>query len=149
MKMVKLLAFLLLICTVLISCDQPKSTILTSLKNQNVVIASGINFETGKAVVFSPFTEKEVKACDSSDASDQNGKQGCGIEIVEGDNSATILNAIASSREVIAGKIKKNGKEIPARFFVTVIALHEGSMCGTVYHGGRQYYCCNGVCTAK
>lgn len=147
MKILKLLAVTILMGIVLISCNSPESTLLTSLKTQNVVISNGVNFETGQPVVFSPFLINQVNACRSFRAGNKKSLEGCDIEIVDNDNSGPILDAIKISRSFIKGEIRKNGEVKPARFFVTVTALYEGSKCGTVWMGGQKYYCCNTGCT--
>lgn len=153
-KVIKILALPLLLCVLLISCDRDKPTqsttidlakaLLSSLVKQNVILAGGINFATGKPVVFSPKTGMEIKPL--STYSDSN-KRINPIEIVEGDNSMAINNAIASTRQVINGQIKKDGKVIPARIFVTVDILFKGSNCDYRAVGGEWFICCDDICT--
>jgi len=149
-------AVIFLVAFALMSCDKdsnatldatlPTSTIY-GLIEQNVVLTSGINFETGKPVVFNPLTGQEVRACiDTATYSvkqpSKDGRLECNIKETELTAPPAVLDAIKSSREIINGSFKKNGKEIPARFIVSVTALFEGSMCVTHWSGGNEFEDC-------
>jgi hypothetical protein len=114
------------------------------------VLATGINFLTGKSIVIDPITGEEVTSCTStSGASGANG--GCKTQInIDTSFNPELANIVSSSGRIINGVIRKNGKDIPARFVTTVTALYEGSECTTLIVGGNQYEHCitdEGGCT--
>jgi hypothetical protein len=129
--------------------------LLENLQKQNVQIGSGTNFDTGEPVVFNPVTGKEVKPCKTSGTENTYAKsepihqKGCGIELVDGEETDFIKSAVKNSSKQINGKIRRDGKEIDARFFVDITVLYKGSNCGTIWKHGKEYYCCHGKCTAE
>ncbi len=154
MKLIKELSIITLVSIFLVSCDAPESPLLTSLRNHNVVIGSGFNAKNREHVVFSPLNGTEVKPCRLPPTTKNTNVQapihpkGCGLEIVEGVNSELIKNAIKASENLnIPAEIIINGVKKQADFKVTVTALYKGSLCGTIYHGGLEYYCCNNTCS--
>lgn len=149
-------ALLMFMSSLLISCD--KSQPIPNLLNQHVVLADGVNFDSGELVVLDPFTGKLVQPCeksmikennppaqagayqsDSSKTEKQNNPK-CDSQVI--DPSASLQSALNSSDKVIEGTILKNGKKIPTRFVITVRALFEGSYCQTTFGSGQQYEQC-------
>lgn len=140
----------------LIACDKNSNAGLdaaspTSLESelveQNVILTSGINFDTNEAVVFNPFTGQLSKPCQekpSYSTKEQSKKEQPECTVKEPDivAPAPVLDAIKNSREIFKGTIKRDGKEIPARFAIGVTALFEGSMCITHWLGGNEYQDC-------
>lgn len=139
---------------------------IASFIGQNAVLANGYNFDTAKPIVVDPITSITLSACHKTKINRSGNKSGykvnvptqdnssefigvndfnldCGTEIV---NPAPFLNeALKNSQNVIKGTIKKDGKEIPARFLISVTALYEGSNCVTYFSGGEQYESCESV----
>jgi hypothetical protein len=133
----------------------------------NVLLVSGIDFKTGKSFVINPITGKEQQPCRqeaiivNTDKPSQPTyrKEGlknekisnattkpqhsdeCNIKIVN--PSPELANAIQSSEKIIDGTVRKGGKDIPARFVVSITALYPGSNCATYYSGGKEYKYCS------
>lgn len=116
---------------------------------QNVVLVSGVDYETGRLFAYDPISAETIMACNSisTDAKrkQQMSKQECLINDYEIRAPESVLDAIKTSQETIDGSVIKDGKEIPARFVVTVSALYEGSLCVTEWSGGAQYENCTNV----
>jgi hypothetical protein len=112
---------------------------ISNLFGKNIVLVTGVDFQTGKSVVLNPVTGEAVSSCDSPGT-----KVGCTTRIINSDSqfSPELNNAINSSQKLIFGVINKNGKNIPARFVVTVTALYEGSNCATYISAGHQWEFC-------
>ncbi|SJM95573.1 hypothetical protein [Crenothrix polyspora] len=115
---------------------------ISNLFGKNIVLVTGVDFQTGKSVVLNPITGEAVTACDS-----QSTKAGCTTQLISSDPQISnpnpeLTSAINSSQKIIFGVINKNGKNIPARFVVTVTALYEGSNCATYISAGSQWESC-------
>jgi hypothetical protein len=143
--------------------EEASKDMIPSFFGKNVVLATGIDFQTGKPVVLNPMTGEQQKPCNSGTVivnSDKNPRQAlrqhatvkagadvasnesdCNTQIV--DPSSELLNALSSSDKIINGTIRKNGKDVPARFVVSVAALYEGSNCVTYISGGKEYDICS------
>lgn len=155
-KIIFQIAITLFVSALLVSCVCDKKAI-TSLTKQRVILASGVNFDTDKFVVINSIDGKEVQPCANTIITQNNdstaqgspqsnqsdsGKQKdppCDNQIVE--PSAELLNAL-NFKNPMQGTILKNGKKIKARFFVSVEALYEGSICDTKYLSGAAYTKC-------
>lgn len=151
-KLILQIVIPLFVSTLLIACDR-----VTSLTKQNVVLASGVNFKNDKFVVISPKNGKQVQSCAKTIIIEKNNptaqgsyqlnpsttgaqtNQGCDNQIFE--PSQALLNALRVNNP-IEGVILKDGKQIKARFFVSVEALYEGSYCTTYYLNGNAYTHC-------
>lgn len=130
----------------------------------NVTTSSGIDFETGKPVLLSPLTGKEIKSCGginidtntegygikmekkelmkhTKEAKQEN--QGCKTQVVN--PTPELLNLINSTRSIINGTINKDNKDIRARFSIQITAQYEGSECETFYSDGVQYELCTSL----
>jgi len=143
-KFIKQALISLSVCT-LMACSEESvdDATVPSLVEQNVVLSSGINFDNGETVVFNPLTGEIIKPCKENAANakkyDKQGQQECKINESDIVAPAPVLDAIKNSREIIKGYIKKDGKEIPARFSISVSVIYEGSMCITYWSGGNEY----------
>lgn len=140
---------------------------IPSFFGKNIVLATGVDFQTGKTIALDPITGTEVKPCKSPRLIVNTGKytqqtirqlrsskkvganapsnqEDCNTQIVNPDQGLT--NAIMSSEKTIDGTVRKNmnGKDIdiPAKFIVTVTALYPGSDCVTQISAGSQYESC-------
>ena len=112
---------------------------------KNVVLATGIDYRTGKPVVLNPISGEAVKSCYSLNTQSNNT---CKAQLLS-DGALwvgvpqEIASALDMSNKVFEGTIQKNGKNIPARFLVSVSALYQGSMCHTYISGGEQWETCS------
>lgn len=163
-----LVGFLLVSCTE--TPSKPMSTDLIGIPEfftKNVILATGIDFDTGKPLVLNPITGELQQPCESEILvinTNKNTQKGlrqqrllgktspykanaptrpsdCNTQIV--DPNQELANAISNSEKIIYGTIRKNGKDIPARFVVSVTALYEGSDCATYIQNGKQYTFCS------
>jgi hypothetical protein len=149
-KRLKLTGILIVLGGLLVLCGAatlPKPVessinLIANLFGKNVVLATGINFLTGKSIVLNPITGEEVTSCNSKSVTPSvNG--GCTTQInVDTSLDPELATVISSSEKIINGVIRKNGKDIPARFITTVTAVYEGSECTTLIVGGNQYEHC-------
>ncbi|MGZ0080019.1 hypothetical protein [Methylomonas sp. YC3] len=137
----------------LTSCGKTDQPILSLLK-KTVVIAEGVNAKTDEFVVINPLdskllppcgkttlpteNEKDVKAHEEESKRSQNKSSDCQTTIAKVNDE--VLNAI-KIQAPIEGVILKNGKEIPAKFFVSVKAVYDDP-CTTIYANGYQYQQC-------
>jgi hypothetical protein len=124
---------------------------------RNVIMTSGIAFNTAKSITLDPISGEQINPCGTNDdvfitqkflraigrhihaipdSADKGAKPCTKTQIV--DANVTLVAAIKSSEKPILGTVRVNGKEKPARFVVTVTALHEGSHCTTTYSEGVQ-----------
>lgn len=164
-KIILQIVITLFVSALLISCECDNKVVpsltkqsVPSLTNQTVILASGVNFKTNKFVVINSIDGKEVQSCANTIIKQNNdttaqgstqpnqsgmGKkqndQPCDNQIVE--PSEVLLNVL-NIKDPIEGTIFKNGKNIKARFFVSVEALYEGSICNTKYLSGAAYTRC-------
>ena len=157
MKKTYIALMFLFVISGLISCqptEQPKSEDIGSqpiskLIEKNVVLANGIDFDTGKLVSIDPYTGEEITPCLSGQpATDsKETKQGqqtlssCKAPVMlsgESLNHTFLQDALKSSGQPIMGKVKVNGEEKDARFVITVTALYKGSHCTTTYSAGDE-----------
>lgn len=109
--------------------------VIATFFGNNVILGTGINFETKKPVVLNPLTGEEVAPCGSVD-----GRGNC-MTTIKTDNSE-LAAAIKNSGKIIEGTINKDGKDIAASFIVSVTALYKGSNCITYISAGSQYENC-------
>lgn len=169
---VKPIVFLVSVSVFLVACcanppamveETPKDMIPGFFGN-NVVLVTGIDFKTGQSIVLNPMTGEQQKPCNSDTiiintdkynaqtlrqqglwrkggANIPNNAGDCNTQIVNPNRELT--NAINSSQKVITGTIRKNGKDIPARFVVSVSALYEGSECHTYISAGKEWEICS------
>jgi hypothetical protein len=124
---------------------------------RNVILSSGIAFNTAKSITLDPISGEQINPCGTTDdvfitqkilraiGKHLHAKPNSVDEVAESctktqivDANATLVEAIKSSEKPILGTVRVNGKEKPARFVVTVTALHEGSHCTTTYSEGVQ-----------
>jgi hypothetical protein len=148
----------------LISCsdsdhkeNSKTSDSLPQFIKENVLLASGYVFDTGKPIPIDTFTGAQINPCAAIDTSESSkysinkakgdspyqpakGNQTCNIEVVSAD--ASLTEALKSSESPILGKVKVNGEEKDAKFIVTVTALYKGSHCNTLFVGGQQWKNC-------
>jgi hypothetical protein len=154
-KTIKQSALIIFASLVLVACDKSQS--IPGLSDKHVILANGVNFDSGELVVLNTITGKQVQPCDSSTIKENNhsstggyhsdstqteklNNSKCDIQII--DPSEFLQNAISSGDKVVNGTVLKNGKKIPARFFITVTALFPSSYCSTLYGSGAQYDQC-------
>jgi hypothetical protein len=129
---------------------------------KNIVMATGIDFQTGKSVVLNPTTGQVIKPCsnqqDILNPNDPTGQtitkqrnisqyrgvppdnEDCNTQIIEA--SPEVLNAIKSSQNISNGTVRKNGKDIPARFVISVATLYKGSDCISYTSLGNRVVVC-------
>lgn len=133
---------------------------------RNVVLLTGINFETGKPVIVNAMNGQIVQPCTppapANNPPSSNGGGGGGVSTggpigralaginkpciaSVGSAPVEVLNAIEASQQIMGGTMKKGDKEVPARFAVSVTALYPGSDCVTYISGGNQYQVCSSL----
>jgi hypothetical protein len=169
------ISFLVFVGVFLVACctnpppiiEESSEDMIPNLFGKNIVLATGIDFQSGKSIVLNPVTGDKVKPCNSLGVVVNSGKyiqqtlrqqrllgkaganapsdqEDCNAQIV--DPNPELTNAIKSSENIINGTIRKRkgGKDIDvnARFVVTVTALYEGSDCIDVISAGSQYEHC-------
>lgn len=146
-------ALIYILTSMLMACSDKDGELIPTvpiLVDHNVVLSSGINFDNSKTVVFNPLSGEKIKPCKeiATYAGKQQVKRSqkeCKINETDIVAPTPVLDAIKNSRKTINGFIKKDEKEIPARFFITVTTLFEGSMCLTHWSGGNEYEDCTFV----
>lgn len=165
--MKKFIKICILICMALglVSCND--NELIEPLVKQNVVLASGFNWSTGKIVSINPFTSDVADSCNfnghlvdpithtdtkqdttkyTKDTKQlKNGKCIQSVETGTSIEDASLKDALKISATPLDGTIRINGKDKDARFFVTVTALYEGSHCTTIFSGGHQLRNCINV----
>lgn len=135
---------------------------ISNFFEKNVVLATGIDFQTAKSIVLNPITGEQLTSCGSGVKivnTDKNIPQtkpnqrllsknpptsiqsNCNTQIV--DPNPELANAISASEKIISGTIRKNGKDIPARFVISINALFEGSNCDYYISQGQQFMFCS------
>lgn len=143
----------LFVSTLLIACDEVRS-----LTEQNVVLASGVNFKDNKYVVIDPKSGKRVKSCGktiiieknnpTAQGSDQSNPSSTGTQTNQPCNnqifepSQELLNALRINNPLQGFIIKDDGEKTEARFFVSVKALYKGSHCNTDHVNGDAWTNC-------
>ncbi len=145
----------------LISCGD--NELIEPLVKQNVVLASGFNWSTGKIVSINPFTSDAADLCgfngifvDTEDTKQDTKytkennrlKNSKCIQIVGTGNTSedtSLRDALKISSSPLNGTIRVNGENMDARFLVTVTALYKGSHCATIYSSGQQLQNCINV----
>ncbi len=140
----------------LISCGNDE--LIEPLIKQNVVLASGFNWSTGKIVSINPFTSDAANSCnfkgifiDSTKPTETKDndklKNGKCIQVVGtgASEDALLRDALSISASPFNGTIRVNGENKDAKFLVTVTALYEGSHCATIFSGGQQLQNCINV----
>ncbi|WP_411726128.1 hypothetical protein [Methyloglobulus sp.] len=162
MKIIKRTLTLLFVIGGVISCSQNDP--IEQLVKQNVILTSGVAFDTGKLVSINPFTSKEIAPCGTTDnifvsRNPSDTKQGqiqfkpksntapgnCNTKIVALENpslEAALMQSLKLSKAPIQGTVNDNGQDKPAKLIVTVTALYPGSHCATIYSGGQQFTNC-------
>jgi hypothetical protein len=149
--------FLVFSACLISGCDK-SSKPLDIFVNEDVVLVSGVNFETKQLVVINSRNGNRVQLCSPVETNNKNSKENqktissqdtndhylqCNTKFVINDDSQSLLNAaIQSSQKPIQGKIEKGGKLIDATYVVVVKALFEGSNCETDTSGGIQFETC-------
>lgn len=161
----------LLICVFISACYKTSTPVLNNQEvtipesfGKDVVLATGIDFQTGKSVVINPKTGEEIFPCavmpliDTKNTSSYgtsryeennthnsksttSNKKECNIQIVN--PTQELINTFETSQKIINGTVRKDGIDIPARFVITVSALYEGSNCITLITNGGQYQSCS------
>jgi hypothetical protein len=164
MKIIKKTLLLLLVIGGVISCsDNDNDTgAIPQLIKQNVILTSGVDFDTAKVVALNPFTGKEIVPCSTTGnifvsgslsdtkqeqvqySSKSDDKDGCSsIQTLIVDPDDALKSALKSAQSPpIQGTVRVNGKDKPARFIVSVTALYLGSHCATIYPAGQQLTNC-------
>ena len=172
-KILRQIGFSVLVGVFLVACctnpttlpitEETSKDMIPGFFGKNVVLATGIDFQTGQSTVLNPMTGEQQKPCNSrvvivnsdkyprpaprqqgrvkAEANVASNEGGCNTQIV--DSSPELRNSLNSSEKIINGTIRKNGKDIPARFVVSVAALYEGSNCVTYISGGKEYDICS------
>ncbi len=172
-KLLSRIGFSVLVSVFLVACctnpttppitEETPKDMIPSFFGKNIVLATGIDFQTGQSIVLNPMTGEQQKPCKSGSviinsdkysrpdlrqqaaikagANVANNEGDCNTQIV--DPSPELANALGSSQRIIHGTIRKNGKDIPARFVVSVSALYEGSYCHTYIVGGEEWEICS------
>ncbi|WP_139306288.1 hypothetical protein [Methylomonas sp. LWB] len=139
-------AFLVISLVSLASCSMSER--IASLTKKNVPMASGVDFKSNRFVVVNSLDGKEVASCGDSEIpsgrdaykNNESGKgDSCGVKIIQVDDA--VLNALKVTAPV-EGRISKDGKEVNAKFFVSVLAIYEGSVCTVYYNNGKKYKVC-------
>lgn len=132
---------------------------------QDVILLTGINFKTGKPVIVDAMTGQIVQPCVPTPPPTNNtpsipiGGGGGGITpgnigrvlaavskpCIASVSSASpeVLSAIDSSERIYDGAMRKNGKDVAARFAISVTALYKGSDCVSYISGGNEYEVCS------
>ncbi|MDD5319105.1 MAG: hypothetical protein PHD43_00560 [Methylococcales bacterium] len=143
----------LFVSTLLIACDEVRS-----LTEQNVVLASGVNFNNDKYVVIAAESGKRVKSCGKTiiiekdnptvQGSDQSNPSSTGAQTNQPCNnqifepSQELLNALRITSPIKGFIIKDNGEKTEARFFVAVKALYPSSHCNSDFLNGDAWTNC-------
>jgi hypothetical protein len=138
-----------------------------ALITNNVVSASGIDWETEKLVTINPFDGTEVSPCkvvsdnlfiSKSELNKaprnipktvaQHDSSSCNPDVIpqiilsENVSAADLQQIIKTTEKAVLGEVKVGDKVKQARFYVTVTALYEGSHCATTYSAGSsRRYC--------
>jgi hypothetical protein len=152
-KMITKTAIFLFFGGYLITGCEKNSNGLDKFVEENVVLASGVNFETKRLIALDPISEKEVKPCDLTGISEKNYQSSqdnkqtqCNIKLGIGEDPNSPLNAaLKTSLKPIPGKIEREGKVIDAEYVIVVKALYKGSLCETDTSGGIQIENCQPV----
>jgi hypothetical protein len=141
--------------------ERLESCPITKLLKKNVPLVNGIVFDTGKILGLNPLNGQALAPCDSGEKllvfqrianvvrqkivpnlkPKQTLVDSCKPSQIV-DASPEIVRAIQSSSSPIQGTIKSKGVIKPARFIVTVTALHENSNCTTTFTEGQQVTNC-------
>jgi len=183
-KIIRQIAFAVISSVLVVSCcltkpvtseptDSSNIDTIPNFFDKNVVLATGIDFNTGESVVLNPIngesinplTDSQQRLCNqdsvivntdgytrqnltkqsilkrSAITKNLNPKLNeCNTHIVNPNQELT--SAINSSEKIINGTVRHNGKDLPARFVVSVTALFEGSNCAYYISGGKQFRFC-------
>jgi hypothetical protein len=168
--MIQIKQFLLFLSMLaLVSCAHTEHTAMkrvescpiAALLNKNVPLLNGIAFDTGNLLGLNPLNGQALVPCDSGEELlvfqriakrlsktiapilklKQTSSVACKPSQIV-DASPEIVQAIESSSTPIPGTVKVKGVIKPARFVVTVTALHNHSKCTTTFANGQQISNC-------
>ncbi len=166
MKIIIRVLVLLSVVWGLISCGDNKP--IKPFVKQNVILASGFNWDTAKIVAINTLTGKEIVPCKNTtdnvfvsknpidtkqEQIQYNPKSStvpvdnpCNTKIiVDSENpalAASLRQALKLSESIIKGTVRVNGVDREARFVSTLTALYKGSHCATIYSGGQELVNC-------
>jgi hypothetical protein len=147
------------------------SSSIPILVKNDVILATGINFENNNLVAINPFTSEQITPCNTNKAIEnvviadnpnelkkdqiQNKltnrvalhDKGCNVKIEAFENpilNAAFRKALELSKAPIIGTVKVNGEDKgrEARILVTVTALYQGSHCSYTTSNGVEYKSC-------
>jgi hypothetical protein len=124
----------------IISASAKKPLFVPKLIVEHAVVATGINFETSKAVVINSITGEEINACNKTRGVERSKK--CKTKIIAANDN---LKAALNIKGPIKGYIMKGDKKVEAKYIVTITAHYKGSHCVTTIVGDTQFEDCSSL----
>ena len=124
----------------IISASAKKPLFVPKLIVEHAVVATGINFETNKAIVLNSITGEEIIPCNKTRGLERSNK--CKTKIITANDN---LQAALNIKEPIKGYIMKGDKKVEAEYIVSITAHYKGSHCVTTIFGDTQYEDCTSI----